>query len=93
MLKERLTSEVAGIILRHVREEKGRLTELSDLCRINRREFNQRGMSKMRLHRLLRILYALSVILPASRFQTMFSEIYAAISDMADEYDYLLLDE
>ena len=43
MLKERLTSEVAGIILRYVRTPKGRLTEISDLCSLNRKEFNVRG--------------------------------------------------
>jgi len=40
MIKDQLISQVASIILRFVRNRKGRLTEQSDDCRINRRKFN-----------------------------------------------------
>ena len=45
-LKDQLTSEVAGIILRHVRTPKGRLTEISDDSKINRKDFNVHGLSQ-----------------------------------------------
>ena len=64
MVKEQFTSEVAGIILNHLREKKGRLTEVSDLCNINRKELNRKGLAKMKMHRLLRLIYAMELVLP-----------------------------
>lgn len=93
MLKERLTSEVAGIILRYVRTPKGRLTEISDLCSINRKEFNVRGLSKMKLHRLLRIIYALALIMSYEQYRKMMNEVRDVIWEQEECYDYLLFDE
>lgn len=93
LLRKQLTSKVARIILTRIRDRKGRLTEISDECRINRREFNVRGFSKMSLQRLLRVFYALCLVLPKSEFDAMGNEIAEVIADYADEYDYVLLDE
>ncbi len=93
MLKDQLTSEVAGIILDRVRESKGRVTEISDLCRINRRELNVRGLSRMKLHRLLRIVYALAVVLRYEEYRDMMAQIARTIESYSDEFDYMLLDE
>lgn len=92
-LKDQMTSEIAGIILRYVRNRKGRLSEVSDDCRINRREFNVRGLSKMKFHRLLRIFYDLFLIMSLAEFVKMFEEIHNTLKDYADEHDYTLLDE
>ena len=92
-LKDQLTREIAGIILRYVRNEKGRLSEISRDSRINRREFTIRGLAKMKLHRLLRILYDLCLELPYAEYMKMMDEIRQTISDYTDEYDYALLDE
>ena len=78
MLKDELTSNVAGIILHHVKETKGRLTEISDLCGINRKEFNRRGLAKMKSYR---------------QFDAMWQEILDEIRKFSDDYDYTLLDE
>ena len=88
-----MTSEIAGIILQHVRNHKGRLSEVSDDCRINRREFNVRGISKMKFHRLLRIFYDLLLILTYAEFTKMMEEIINTLKDYADEHDYTVLDE
>ncbi len=93
LLRNQLTSRVAGIILTRIRERKGRLTEISDECRINRREFNVRGLSKMSLHRLLRVVYALYMVLPKREYDEMMDEIRRVMAAYADHYDYLLLDE
>lgn len=93
MLKEQLTSEVAGIILRHVRNPKGKLTEISELCRINRKEFNVRGLSKMKLHRLLRIIYVLALTMSYDQYRKMTDEVRDVIWEHEECYDYLLFDE
>lgn len=93
MLKEQLTSMVAGIVLQRVRSEKGRLTEISELSKINRREFTVRGLSKMRMHRLLRIFYALTLVMTYHQFKLMMDEIHDAVREFSDKYDYDLLDE
>lgn len=93
LLRKQMTSKVAGIILTRIRDRKGRLTEISDGCRINRREFNVRGFSKMSLHRLLRVVYALCLVLPKREYDEMMNEIRRVMAAYADHYDYLLLDE
>lgn len=93
MIKDQLTSEVASIILRYVKSYNGLLTLVSDESKINRREFNVRGLSKMKLHRLLRILYVLGLELRGDDFQKMMDEIRDTITDYVDEYDFTLLDE
>ena len=92
-LKDQLTSEVAGIILRHVRTPKGRLTEISDDSKINRKDFNVHGLSQMKLHRFLRILYALNLSMDYEEYQQMMDEISDTITEFAGDYDYTLLDE
>ena len=51
-----MTSDVAGIILEYLRSVKGRLTEVSNLSGINRREINRKGLAKMRMSRLMRLV-------------------------------------
>ena len=93
MIKDRLTSEVASIILRYVKSYKGLLTLVSDESKINRSEFNVRGLSQMKLHRLLRILSVLGLELRGNDFQKMMDEIRDTITDYVDKYDFTLLDE
>ena len=88
-----MTSEVASIILRYVKSYKGLLTLVSDESKINRSEFNVRGLSQMKLHRLLRILYVLGLELRGEDFQKMMDEIRDTITDYVDQYDFTLLDE
>ena len=92
-LKDQLTSEIAGIILRYVRNRKGRLTEISNDSRINRKEFNVRGFANLKLHRLLRVIYALYLELPYAEFVKMTDEIRETIIEYGEDYDYTLLDE
>lgn len=93
MVKEQFTSEVAGIILNHLREKKGRLTEASDLCNINRKELNRKGLAKMKMHRLLRLIYAMDLVLPYPEYDKMWSEILDKIQEFANVYDCTLFDE
>lgn len=93
MVKEQFTSEVAGIILNHLREKKGRLTEVSDLCNINRKELNRKGLAKMKMHRLLRLIYAMELVLPYPEYDKMWSEILVKIREFSNVYDCTLFDE
>ncbi len=93
MLKNKMTSELSGIILQHVREPKGRLTEISDLSRINRCEFNSQGLAKMKFHRLARIIYAMCLVLGGVEYRNMMDELQESLKDYAEKFDYDLLDE
>ena len=92
-LKDKLTSEVAGIILKYVKAEKGRLTRISEDARINRKEFNIRGLSKMRLHRQMRLNHSLYLEMTHEEYYRMWDEINDIVSYYGDNFDYILLDE
>jgi acyl-[acyl carrier protein]--UDP-N-acetylglucosamine O-acyltransferase len=91
--KERLTSEVAGIILKYVTERNGRLSRISEVTGINRREFNRRGLAKMKLHRLLRIVYALALYQNWDDFEEMMHDISDKIYEYVEDFDECLLTE
>ncbi len=47
----------------------------------------------MKLHRLLRIVYALAVVLRYEEYRDMMAQIARTIESYSDEFDYMLLDE
>ncbi len=91
--KEQLTSEVAGILLDYVRESRGRVTLISDATRINRKYFNVKGFERMKVHQMIRIVYALATVLTHEEFYHMMRQVHTCFEEYADEYDYDLLDE
>lgn len=93
MLRDELAKEVAGIILQYLRDVKGRTTEVSNLSNINRREINQKGLVKMKLNRLLRLIYTMLLIMPPKSSEKMWQDIIGKIREFADYYDFILLDE
>ena len=93
MLRDELTSDVAGIILENLRSVKGRLTEVSNLSGINRRELNRKGLAKMRMNRLMRLVYAMLLIMPSKKSDAMWQKILEKVREYANYYDYILLDE
>jgi hypothetical protein len=93
MLRDELTSDVAGIILENLRSVKGRLTEVSNLSGINRRELNRKGLAKMRMNRLMRLVYAMLLIMPPKKSDAMWQKILEKVREYANYYDYILLDE
>lgn len=90
-LQQKLTSEVSGIILKYVKGESGRLTWISEATSINRKEFTRKGMAKMKLHRLLRVLYALTIRLDEKEYDSFLDELENTIIEFADTYDERLL--
>ena len=93
MLRDELTSDVAGIILENLRSVKGRLTEVSNLSGINRRELNRKGLSKMRMNRLMRLVYAMLLIMPPKKSDAMWQKILEKLREYAKDFDFILLDE
>ena len=93
MLRDELTSDVAGIILENLRSVKGRLTEVSNLSGINRREINRKGLAKMRMNRLMRLVYAMLLIMPPKKSDAMWQKILEKLREYAKDFDFILLDE
>ena len=93
MLRDELTSDVAGIILEYLRSVKGRLTEVSNLSGINRRELNRKGLAKMRMSRLMRLVYTMQLVMPPYKSDAMWQKILEKVREYADYYDFILLDE
>ena len=75
MATSHLTGIIAGIIIDTIREKKGRLTEISDQCVINRQEFDVEGLAKMKLDRFVRLGKTMARTLPKKRYDQMKSEI------------------
>lgn len=75
MINNQLSSLIVSIMLEAIREEKGRLTAISDMCVINRQEFDKEGIEKLRLNRFVRLGAAMAAIMPRKRFQQMGQEI------------------
>ena len=93
MLRDELTSDVAGIILESLRSVKGRMTEVSNLSGINRRELNRKGLSKMRMNRLMRLVYTMTLVMPPKASDAMWQKIIEKVRDYAKDFDFILLDE
>lgn len=75
MTISQLTSIIVGIILDTIREEKGRLTEISDQSVINRQEFIAERMANMKLYRFVRLGKTMAKSLPRKRYDQMKSDI------------------
>ena len=88
-----MTSDVAGIILEYLRSVKGRLTEVSNLSGINRREINRKGLAKMRMSRLMRLVYTMQLVMPPKASDAMWQKIIEKVREYANYYDFILLDE
>ena len=93
MLRDELTSDVAGIILESLRSVKGRMTEVSNLSGINRRELNRKGLAKMRMNHLMRLVYAMLLIMPPKKSDAMWQKILEKLREYAKDFDFILLDE
>ena len=90
-LKRDFTDEVSGVILKKVREQRGRLTKVSDMCQINRRMFNQDEFCKLKLYQVLRLLYAICVDVRPKEFEKMLTEMRDVAKKYFDTYEEDLL--
>ena len=88
-----LSKMFAEIILQQVRSQRGRLTMVSDLCGINRNEFQVEKFTNMRFYRTVRIFYILLTIVNYEEFKQMMDKLWETVQDTCDEYENLLTDQ
>ena len=93
MKKQDLAKKFAEIILQYLRSKKGRLTRISDMCSINRREFTTEGLSRMRTYRLLIILYAMELELYCDEYEQMIKDLCDTFENFVNQFDAMLLTE
>ena len=90
MSKKDLIEEIIMIILNSLRKEKGRLTKISNTCRINRGKLTDESMAKLRFYHLILLFYAICLNLTANEFETMMKDIYYTFVEKSAEYDFTL---
>lgn len=88
-----LKKELSGITLQYLRGCKGRLTEVSELCQINRSMFTPEHLAKMQVRTFVHIIYALAVVMSKEEYMSMMDEFRDTIGLHALEHHYLLFDE
>lgn len=75
MKTNELALSIGDIINKAVREKKGRLTEVSDQCSINRRKFAPEGIIHIEVYQLIRLGQSIALSMPRNRYEQMKSEI------------------
>lgn len=93
MLRDKLTSNCVGIILNAVRKESGTLTFISDESQVNRKFFTRKEFKKLKLFRVIRVLYVLAMCLDRYTFVHLGEQMFNIIWEMQDEHEFNLLDE
>lgn len=92
LLREKLTSDFAGIILGTVKNN-GWLTEISDGVGINRKDFCRKRLATMQLHRLLRILTGMAWKMTWWKFSIVWMALGNLIFKMGDQQFFEFSDE
>ena len=85
-IKEMLTSECAGTILREVKV-KGRTTIISDECGINRKYLNRKMFRLLRFHRMVGLLYCTASWMTREEFVKLGAEMFGQIYDTNEQYE------
>lgn len=92
MEKNELALSIGDILNKAVREKKGRLTEVSEQCSINRQKFDPEDIIHIQFHQLVRLGQAIALSMPRDRYEQMKSEIsdkfWKSIDDILNgDYD------
>lgn len=75
MAKDLLALSIGDIINKAIREKRGRLTEVSNQCVINRQEFTPEGISKLAMYQFTRLGQAMVENMPRNRYEQMKKDI------------------
>ena len=92
MENHELALSIGDILNKAVREKRGRLTEVSEQCSINRQKFDAEDITNIRLYQLIRLGQAIALSMPRDRYEQMKSEIsdkfWKSIDDILNgDYD------
>ena len=93
MMTEKLISKSAGCIIDAVRNQRGRLSFVSDEAQVNRQYFNHRMFRTLRFFQIIRVLYVLAMRMEREEFMGIGQDLFAKIWDYADDYEFTLLNE
>ena len=73
MRKKALIEMIVKIILERIRNERGRLTRISNTCKINRGKLTDEAMTHVRFNQLILLFYAVCLNLkPCARTKRQF---------------------
>lgn len=92
MLRDKLTSYLAGCILNAIKET-GAKSHLCDESRINRKYMQREHFKKLRFYILVRVLYNLALLSDQKTFEQLGSRIFADIWQYAETHGYDFNDE
>lgn len=85
-----ITLFIGDMINKAVREKRGRLTEVSDLCVINRQKFDPDGIAHLDFYQLVRLGRAIENSIPKDRLLQLKSDIkdiWDSFDDMEDDVE------
>ncbi len=87
MIRNLLARLIAEIMLEAIRERRGCLTAVSDMCAINRGEFHPEGIAKMRLDRIVRLGQAMAYCMPREQYEAMKRKISELFWEWVEKMD------
>lgn len=93
MKKVDLIDVIVKIILERIKNERGRLTRISNTCKINRGKLTDENMAFMRVYHYILLFYAVCLNLKPKEFEAMMKDIYYTFVEMSAEYDYSLFED
>ena len=93
MRKKALIEMIVKIILERIRNERGRLTRISNTCKINRGKLTDEAMTHVRFNQLILLFYAVCLNLKPKEFEAMMKDIYYTFVEKSAEYDFSLFDD
>lgn len=81
MTKDLLALSIGDIINKAIREKRGRLTEVSNQCVINRQEFDPEGIANLAFYQIIRLGKAIIEAMPKKRIEQLKMDISKAFWD------------
>ena len=93
MKKRDLIEEIVKIILEKIKNERGRLTRISNTCKINRGKLTDEAMAYMRVYHFILLFYAACLNLKPKEFEAMMKDIYYTFVEKSAEYDFSLFED
>ena len=92
MLRDKLTSHLAGSILKAIKDT-GLKSHICDESRINRKYMQRKSFRLLRFHILVRLIYNLALQSDQETFEKLGNRLFTDIWQYADTHQYDFNDE